>query len=306
MKTMETVPHADASQLDATGVNRAAAPVVYFDARFSLKDDVRISPDDRGFLLGDGVYEVAAAYDGNFVALDRHLERLSRSLAESRIDDSVTEPLETVFQELLERNGLAAKGKALVYLQITRGVAPRTHAFPKTPVRPTVYAFAAPFPDMGDLDAGVSAITRPDRRWSRCDIKSISLMANCLANQEAKESGAFEAILIRDGIALEGTHTSFFAVLDDRVVTAPLSPLILPGITREIVLELCRSHDIAMSEEPIPETSLGDATELFITGTTTEVVPIIAVDGRPIGNGKPGPVTSRLISLYRSSLGLDG
>ncbi|HEY8165906.1 MAG TPA: aminotransferase class IV, partial [Gemmatimonadaceae bacterium] len=252
MKTMESAQRADPSQLDAPAVNPAAAPVVYFDGRFALKDEVRVSPDDRGFLLGDGVYEVAAAYDGNFVALDRHLDRLSRSLAESRIDDSVTEPLETVFQELLERNGLAANGKAMVYLQITRGVAPRTHAFPKTPVKPTVYAFAAPFPDMGDLDAGVGVIMRPDRRWLRCDIKSISLMANCLANQEAKESGAFEAILVRDGIALEGTHTSFFAVIDDRVVTAPLSPLILPGITREIVLELCRSHDIAMSEEPIP------------------------------------------------------
>ena len=305
MKTMEGVRRPDPSQLDATAVNRAAASVVYFDGRFSLKDDVRISPDDRGFLLGDGVYEVAAAYDGNFVALDRHLDRLSRSLAESRIDDSVAEPMETVFQELLERNDLTT-GKAMVYLQITRGVAPRTHAFPKTAVRPTVYAFAAPFPDMGDLDAGVAAITRPDRRWSRCDIKSISLMANCLANQEAKESGAFEAILIRDGIALEGTHTSFFAVLDERVVTAPLSPLILPGVTREIVLELCRAHDIALSEEPIPEQSLEAATELFITGTTTEVVPVIAVDGKPVGDGKPGPVTMRLVSLYRSSLGLNG
>jgi D-alanine transaminase len=306
MKTTESPRRVDPSQLDAIAVNRASAPVVYFDGRFSLKDDVHISPDDRGFLLGDGVYEVAAAYDGNFVALDRHLERLSRSLAESRIDDSVTEPLETVFQELLERNGLAANGKAMVYLQITRGVAPRTHAFPKTPVKPTVYAFAAPFPDLGDLDSGVAAITRPDRRWSRCDIKSISLMANCLANQEAKESGAFEAILVRDGIALEGTHTSFFAVIGDRVVTAPLSPFILPGITREIVLELCRAHDLAVSEEPIPEGSLSDASELFITGTTTEVVPVIELDAKPVGDGKPGPVTRRLISLYRSSLGLNG
>ncbi len=304
MKTIETVGRSDPSELDAPAITRAAGPVVYFDGHFALKEDVRISPDDRGFLLGDGVYEVAAAYDGNFIALDRHLDRLRRSLGEARIEDSVADPLETVFQELLERNDLAAKGKAMVYLQVTRGVAPRTHAFPKSRIRPTVYGFAAPFPDMGDLDAGVKVITRPDRRWSRCDIKSISLMANCLANQEAKESGAFEAILIRDGIALEGTHTSFFAVMDDQVLTAPLSPLILPGITRAIVLELCRSDGITVSEQHIPETSLSGASELFLTGTTTEVLPIISINGNRVGDGKPGPVTLRLEALYRSSLGI--
>src|SRR5215207_6001918 len=145
--------------------------VVYFDGRYVSKSDVRVSPDDRGFLLGDGIYEVAAAYNGRFVALDRHMDRLRRSLKESRIDDSVADPMETVFQELLERNGYADSGKTMVYMQVTRGVAPRSHAFPKTACRPTVYAYAAPFPNMGDLTAGISAITRPDMRWSRCDIK---------------------------------------------------------------------------------------------------------------------------------------
>ncbi|MBA3341268.1 MAG: aminotransferase class IV [Gemmatimonadaceae bacterium] len=276
--------------------------VVYFDARYIQKSEVTVSPDDRGFLLGDGVYEVAAAYDGRFVALDRHLGRLKKSLAEARIDVSVADPLESVFQELLERNGFAERGKAMVYLQVTRGVSPRTHAFPKVPVRPTVYAFAAPFPDMGDLASGISAITRPDLRWSRCDIKVISLIANVLANQEAKENGSFEAILVRDGVALEGTHTSFFAVKDDVVMTAPLSNLILPGITREIVLELCHRTGLSVNEQAVPAHTLPQADELFITGTTIEVAPVVVLDGRPVGDGAPGPVTTRIAELYRAAI----
>jgi D-alanine transaminase len=277
--------------------------VVYFDGRYLEKSEVRVSPDDRGFLLGDGIYEVAAAYDGRFVALDKHMDRLRRSLNEARIDSSVADPLETDFQELLERNGFGESGKAMIYLQVTRGAAPRTHAFPKNGCRPTVYAYAAPFPNMGDLRAGIAAITRPDMRWSRCDIKVISLIANVLANQEAKESGAFEAILIRDGVALEGTHTSFFAVKDGVVRTAPLSNLILPGITRELVIEECLRAGIQVTEQPVTADELGSMDELFITGTTTEVVPITRLDGNPVGNGSPGELTLRIAALYRDSIG---
>jgi Branched-chain amino acid aminotransferase/4-amino-4-deoxychorismate lyase len=282
----------------------ANSDIVYFDGRYVTKSEVRVSPDDRGFLLGDGIYEVAAAYDGRFVALDRHMDRLRRSLVEARIDASVADPMETVFQELLERNGFAEAGKTMVYLQITRGVAPRTHAFPKSHPRPTVYAYAAPFPNMGDLSAGVGGITRPDMRWSRCDIKSISLIANCMANQEAKENGAFEAILIRDGVALEGTHTSFFGIVGGEVRTAPLSNLILPGITRELVIEAAERDGIDIKLQPLMEAELETADELFITGTTTEVVPITTLNGKPVGTGSPGPVTKRIMSLYRSSIGV--
>ena len=282
----------------------AAGDTVYFDGRFTPKSEVRVSPDDRGFLLGDGIYEVAAAYDGRFVALDRHMDRLRRSLRESRIGESVADPLETVFQELLDRNGFSETGKSMVYLQVTRGAAPRSHAFPKVACRPTVYAYAAPFPNMGDLESGVGAITRPDLRWSRCDIKVISLIANCLANQEAKEAGAFEAILIRNGIALEGTHTSFFGVKDGIIRTAPLSNFILPGITREITIEAALRDGIEVIEEPVAETELSSMEELFITGTTTEVVPIVRLDGVPVANGAPGPVTVRTMELYRSAAGI--
>lgn len=278
--------------------------VVYFDGRYIPKDEVRVSPDDRGFLLGDGIYEVAAAYDGQFVALGRHMDRLRRSLEESRIGESVADPLETVFQELLERNGFADAGKSMVYLQVTRGAAPRSHAFPKVACRPTVYAYAAPFPDMGDLSRGTAAITRPDMRWSRCDIKVISLIANCLANQEAKESGAFEAILIRDGVALEGTHTSFFGVQNGAIRTAPLSNLILPGITREITIEAVMRAGIEVIEEPIRADELSSMDELFITGTTTEVVPITKLDGSPVASGGIGPVTKRAMELYRQAAGI--
>ena len=298
-----TTPTADAP-LPQTAHQPLAGDIAYFDGRYIAKGEVRVSPDDRGFLLGDGIYEVAAAYDGRFVALDRHMDRLRRSLRESRIDDTIADPLETVFQELLERNGFAESGKAMVYLQVTRGVAPRSHAFPKSAPRPTVYAYAAPFPDMGDLASGIGAITRPDLRWSRCDIKVISLIANVLANQEAKEAGCFEAILIRDGFALEGTHTSFFSVKDGVVHTAPLSNFILPGITRELAIEALLRDGIELVEEPIRVEHLVSMDELLITGTTTEVVPIVRLDGKPVGDGSPGPVTQRIQQLYRKSIGL--
>lgn len=299
-----TAVHSNESAIPQEVEKPNAGDVVYFDGRYMEKSEVRVSPDDRGFLLGDGIYEVAAAYDGRFVALDRHMDRLRRSLKEARIDGSVADPLETVFQELLDRNGFSESGKSMVYLQVTRGAAPRSHAFPKVPCRPTVYAYAAPIPDMGDLESGVGAITRPDMRWSRCDIKVISLIANCLANQEAKESGAFEAILIRDGFALEGTHTSFFAVKDGVIRTAPLSNFILPGITREITIEAVLRDGIEVIESPISASDLVQMDELFITGTTTEVVPIVKLDGKPVGNGSPGPVTKRAMELYRSAAGI--
>jgi D-alanine transaminase len=282
--------------------------IVYFDGRYVAKNEVTVSPDDRGFLLGDGIYEVAAAYSGRFVALDKHMERLRRSLVESRIDSSVADPLETVFQELLERNGFADSGKTMVYLQVTRGAAPRSHAFPKVPTRPTVYGFAAPFPvEMERLaSTGIAAITRPDMRWSRCDIKVISLIANCMANQEAKEAGAYEAILIRDGFALEGTHTSFFVVKDNVVRTAPLSNFILPGVTRDIVIEASQRAGLEVRQEPVSASELRSVDEMFITGTTTEVVPVLSLDGRAVGTGQAGPVTSRIQELYRTAAGITG
>jgi D-alanine transaminase len=157
---------------------------------------------------------------------------------------------------------------------------------------------------MDELSGGVGAITRPDMRWSRCDIKAISLLANCLANQEAKEAGAYEAILLRDGYALEGTHTSLFAVIDGIVRTAPLSNLILPGVTRDIVIEAALRDGVELVEETIKADDLHRAEEIFITGTTTEVVPIVKLDGKPVGSGVPGPMSLRILHLYRVAAGI--
>jgi len=182
---------------------------------------------------------------------------------------------------------------------VTRGAAPRTHWFPDPPVAPTVYGSATPFKAKADPAAGVAVITQPDHRWTRCDIKSVALLPNCLAAQRARKAGAVEAVLVRDGVALEGTHTSFFGVVDGVVRTAPRSNYILPSVTRGAVLDICREHGIAADETPILLHELERAEELFLAGTTMEVMPIVTVDGRPVADGKPGAVAGRLLGLFR-------
>jgi D-alanine transaminase len=271
--------------------------IAFFNGIFVPKDDVRVTPDDRGFLFGDGVYEVARTYGGKLFALDRHLARLRYSLDQLRIQGVELEKLPDVFRELLTRNKLESKD-AVVYLQVTRGSALRTHAFPDSPVSPTVYGFAAAIVPKFDPQKGVAAITVADTRWARCDIKSVSLVANCLANQQAVEAGAFEAIFVRDGVALEGSHTSFFAVIGGEVRTAPLTNYVLPSVTRRLVVELCASHGMAVRETPIFQHELNQADELFLAGTTTEVLPVVKLDGHPVRGGRPGPVTNRLRELF--------
>jgi D-alanine transaminase len=199
---------------------------------------------------------------------------------------------------LIRRNQLETTW-GLVYIQITRGAAPRTHAFPVPAVRPTIYAYAAPVVPKYDAEKGVSVITVADMRWGRCDLKTVNLLPNCWANQRAREAGAFEAIFVRDGIALEGSHTGLFAVLDETVCTCPNSNYILPSVTRELVLELCRDHGIAVAETPIRIEDLRRASEVFLVGTTSEVLPVIQLDGRPVGPGIPGATTQQLQSLFR-------
>ena len=271
--------------------------IAYFNGTFVPKEDVRVSPDDRGFLYGDGVYEVARTYGGKLFALDRHLSRLRYSLDQLRIGGVHVDELRDISVELLQRNELGSRD-ATVYLQITRGAAPRTHAFPSPAVAATVYAYAAPLIPKFDPKKGVPAITVADTRWARCDIKSVSLVANCLANQQAAEAGVFESIFVRDGVALEGSHTSFFAVIGGEVRTVPLTNYVLPGITRGVVLELCRSNGISAKETPIFAHQLTQAEELFLAGTTTEVLGVVQLDGRAVGNGRPGPLTSRLRELF--------
>lgn len=268
--------------------------LVYFNGTIRHKDEVRISPDDRGFVFGDGVYEVILAYKGRLFRAQAHFSRLHRSLGELRIREPDLAVLRNVSEKLLHENGLD-QAYATVYLQITRGAAPRKHPFPSDETSPTVYISAQPFdPPEKEWTEGVKVILVPDIRWLRCDIKSTSLLPNVLACQQAKEQGAKDAVFVRDGAVTEGAHTSFCAVFDGTLVTCPESHYILPGITRHTVLELCRDMKIPVSLYPIQENRLADARECMLLGTTTEVMPVVRIGEHIVGNGKPGPITRRL------------
>jgi D-alanine transaminase len=271
--------------------------VVYLNGAFLPRNRATVSVDDRGFLFGDGVYEVVRVAGGLYVDADRHLARLRRSLTELRLPDVVgtgAELLE-IGTELLRRQALGTEGQAVVYLQITRGAAPRRHAFPEPGTPPTVFASAWAFtPKRRLISAGVSAITHPDLRWQRCDIKSVNLLPNVLANQRATEQGAYEALLVRNGLVTEGTHSNAFAVVDGVLRTHPKGAAILPGVTREVVLELARAAGIPLLEEPVTVGELERAAEVFVTGTTTDVMPVISIDGKLVGRGSPGPVAREL------------
>jgi D-alanine transaminase len=275
----------------------AMGSIVYFNNEFLPKEQVHVSPDDRGFLFGDGVYDVTLTYGGRFFRIEDHLERMANGLKALEMKGADVAGLRAVGEELLKRNNLDGYSQAL-YLQVTRGVARRTHQFPATKVPPTVYAAISPFNRKGDPEHGSPIVTVPDVRWSRCDIKSICLLPNCLATQRAKDTGGHEAVFVRDGAVMEGASSNFFAVFDGVVYTPPLTNYVLPGITRKVVLELCAKHDIPTRFESILQQHLPDADEIFIAGTTSEVVPVTAVDGNPVGDGTPGPVARRISDLF--------
>jgi D-alanine transaminase len=272
---------------------------VYLNGEYIDKSEAKISIEDRGFMLADGVYEVTPYYEGVPFYGDRHLERLRRGLAWMRIpfDAGV---FDGVGRELIARNGLDKAATSIVYMQVTRGVAPRTHYFPKEPIAPTVYAHAKAWdrPTPERWAKGFTGATVPDRRWGRVDIKTICLLPNVLGYQAALEAGADDAILVKDGVAMEGAHQNFWAVLDGVAVTHPLTQAILGGITRGVVLEIARENGIPVAERPIQVEELSIAEELFFTGTTNEVRPCVQVDGRPVGDGKPGPVTRALSQAF--------
>jgi D-alanine transaminase len=218
------------------------------------------------------------------------MERLRRSLREVRIDFDDLDQLEAVFQSLLEQNGLATQ-EAGIYLQITRGSHTRIHRFPEN-TKPTVYATAFPFASKWDqLENGVKVITADDIRWLRCDIKSIALLPNVLYAQKADEQNAAEAVFIRNGIVTEGTHSSFMAVKNGVVYTHSDSNLILPGITKKVILEICRESNIWVVEEGIPASELASMDEMMIVGTGSEVTPVVQIDETLVGDGKRGQVT---------------
>lgn len=277
--------------------------LVYLNGRYIPAQEALVPVDDRGFLFADGVYEVVLCNDGRPFLFDEHMRRMAQGLSALRIRFDELDALRDVAQRLLEENRLE-DGLATIYVQVTRGVAPRKHAFPPDGTPPTVYVAARPFQRHPDefFSNGVEAITIPDTRWSRCDIKSIALLPNVLANQQAKEAGAFEALLVRDGIVLEGSHSNLLGVFDGTLVTYPVCNYILPGITRARLLALARELGIPTMEAPIHLQDLARADEMFLAGTTTEVMPLVRIDGRQIGAGKPGPITRRLLEAYREEI----
>lgn len=275
--------------------------IAYLNGKFMPLDEARISPLDRGFLFADGVYEVIPAYGSKLFRLDEHLARLDASLAAIQLPNPLTRAdWTTLLNSLIEQNG---GGNIYIYLQITRGAAAkRDHAFPVPPVAPTIFAMtgliATPAADMPDTTPGVAAITLDDIRWSRCDIKSVALLANVLMRQQAVSEGASEAILIRDGFATEGSASNFFIVRQGVIVTPPKSHLILPGITRDLLVELARKHGMAVEEREITETELKSADEVWLSSSTREVVPVTRLNGHLLGDGRPGPVWRQMARHY--------
>jgi D-alanine transaminase len=275
---------------------------VYLNGSYIDHASASIPVDDRGFLFADGVYEVIRVYGGKAFLAEPHMRRLRAGLAALRIDDRVVDALTPAAERLLRTNGV--DGDGTIYIQVTRGVAPRKHAFPAADVAPTVYMIAKPFRNHpGEFfETGVAAVSVPDTRWSRCDIKSIALLPNVLANQQAHEAGAFEALFVRDGVLIEGSHSNLFGVLDGTLITYPSCNYILPGITRALVLQLARELDIPVVEGAIPWDRIDDVEELFLSGTTTEVMPITRLDARTIGDGTRGPITTRLQRAFRTRI----
>ena len=273
-------------------------PTVYLNGEFLPDDQACVPVLDRGFIFGDGVYEVIPAYGGQLFRLDEHLQRLRNSLDAVRIPN----PMENtqwaeVLADLVHHNG---DGDQSLYLQITRGSAQRDHAMPDKPI-PTVFAMCNPLkPQPTEVaEKGVAAITLDDIRWQRCHIKAISLLPNILLRQEALDQGAAEAILIREGLATEGAASNLFAVIDGVLITPPTGPFLLPGITRDLILELAAANDIPHQEENIRRDDLLKADEIWLTSSTKEILPVTKLDDKAVANGKPGPLFKTLLALYQ-------
>ncbi len=276
--------------------------VACVNGHFMALAEATVSVEDRGFQFGDGVYEVIRTYHGRPFELEAHLARLERSAHALDLPQPYSRSQWT--QYVLEGIKRAAYPESKIYLQLTRGTAPRDHAFPSNATGTVVMTIREFHPLNRQVqDAGVSAIVSNDIRWGRCDIKSVNLLANVLARQQAKQAGVFETILVKDGQVTEGAVSNVMAVKGGTVMTAPEGPLILSGITRAVVLELARKGGIPVREYPIPRLELFNVDELLLTGTTVEVVGVVKVDDHVIGKGCPGPITHRLASLLRGVTG---
>lgn len=273
--------------------------ICYLNGRFLPVGEASVSPMDRGFLFGDGAYEVIPVYSRRPFRLDEHVARLANTLAAIRLPDPHSaEQWQAIIRGVIERNEWEDQS---VYLQVSRGADDkRNHAFPKV-MRPTVFLMSEPLvtPPEAQRQAGVAAVSAADFRWLRCDLKTVALLANCLLRQHAVDQGCMETILFRDGFLTEGAASNIFVVRDGVILTPPKSHLMLPGITYDVVLELAARHGLAHEVREILEDEVRSADELWMTSSTKEVLPITTLDGRPVGDGKPGPVGQQMHALYQ-------
>lgn len=277
---------------------------IYFvDGQFTDKDGVRISIDDRGYYFGDGVYEVVKVYNGELFTAQEHMSRLLESASKVKMAVPYTEQqLIGIAEELMKKNDIDT---GHVYLQVTRGASARVHHFPDMSVAPVVTGYAIDNArPLLNLQEGVAAKTVEDIRWLRCDIKSLNLLGNVMAKQEAHEAGCVEAIFIRDGIVMEGSSSNMFGIRNGIVYTHPATNLILNGITRKVILNICSELEIQVLEKEFTLEELYLMDEFIMTSTTAEVTPVITIDNKKIGSGVPGPITKKLQEAFAKKLPL--
>lgn len=273
--------------------------IAWLNGRFMPLADAKVSVEDRGLQFGDGVYEVIRTYGGRPFQLEAHLDRLESSAKAIELTSPYARGqwVDTI-QEALR---LAGYPESKVYLQVTRGTAPRDHAFPVPPSPTAILTVRELHPISSGLRAqGVAAITLDDLRWGRCDIKSVNLLPNVLARQQAKAAGAFEAIFVRQGRVTEGAVSNVMIVHDRVLTTAPQGEQILSGVTRKLVLDWAREDGVSVREDYVSVEALYGATEVFLTGTTVEVLGLVRIDGRVIGSGAPGALSQRLAQRFPS------
>ena len=275
--------------------NKGYPTKVYLNGQILDADKAQISVFDRGFIFGDGIYEVMAQIGGRFFYGAAHMERLRGCLQKIAIDFDV-DALEAEIPSLLAASGLTGKD-CMLYIQVTRGVAPRQHSYPEG-IRPTAMMYAWPKTLADIVSEGVSVVTRPDFRWARCDIKMTSLLGNVMANQYAVEQQCYETVFVRNGVITEASHCNVFFVKDGVVYTHPADHFILDGITRQVVLELCENLGIEVRLEGVPTSEIQLMDEAFLTGTSTQITPIREIDGVALYEDHMGPVTHQLQEAF--------
>ena len=272
----------------------------YVDGAFLPLAEARVSPMDRGFLFGDGAYEVIPVYSRRAFRLDEHVARLANTLAAMRLaNPHSADEWKAIILEIVARNPWDDQS---VYLQVTRGAdTKRNHAFPGPEVKPTVFLMSEPLitPSAEQLATGIAAVSAADIRWLRCDLKTVSMLANCLLRQHAIDHGCMETVLFRDSFLTEGAASSIFVCKDGVLLVPPKSHLMLPGVTYDVVLELARRHGMKHEVREVLEAEVRSADELWMTSSTKEVLPITSLDGRAVGDGKPGPMGRQMYAWYQ-------